>query len=64
VGDLIDVKSKRRTVELSPRERRLLLTYGYPFPAQEKTLRESKAVKGYHRVLIDAYCIEMMLTYG
>jgi hypothetical protein len=62
VDDLIDDDSKLRTVELTPRERRLLLKYGYPFPEQEETLRESKAVRGYHRVRIDAYWIEMMLA--
>jgi hypothetical protein len=62
VDDLIDDDSNLRTVELTPRERRLLLKYGYPFPEQEETLRESKAVRGYHRVRIDSYWVEMMLA--
>jgi len=62
VDDLIHDDSKLQTVELTPRERRLLLKYGYPFPEQEQTLRESQAVRGYHRVRIDSYWIEMMLA--
>ena len=62
MDDLIPDDSNLRTVELTPRERLLLLEYGYPFPEQEETLRASKAVKGYHRVRIDSYWIEMMLA--
>jgi hypothetical protein len=51
-----------RTVELTTRERDLLLKYGYPFSEQEQRLRESKAVKGIHRVRIGAYWIEMMIA--
>jgi hypothetical protein len=49
-----------RTVELTTRERALLLKYGYPWPDVAESLRSAKAVKGYHRVPIDAYWIEMM----
>jgi hypothetical protein len=51
-----------RTLELTPRELGLLLKYGYSFPDAAQKLRDSKAVKGYHRVPIDAYWIEMMLA--
>ena len=51
-----------RTLELSTREVKLLLKYACPFDEQEKTLRTSRAVKGYHRVRVDAYWIEMMLA--
>jgi hypothetical protein len=51
-----------RTLELTARELGLLLKYGYPFPDEAQKLRDSKAVKGYHRVSIDAYWIEMMLA--
>jgi len=51
-----------RIVELTKRECTLLLKYGYPWPEEAKRLRESKAVRGYHRVPIDAYWIEMMLA--
>jgi hypothetical protein len=51
-----------RTVELTKRELTLLLKYGYPWPDEAEKLRASRAVKGYHRVPIDAYWIEMMLA--
>jgi hypothetical protein len=51
-----------RTVELTPRELGLLLEYGYPFPEQEQRLRDSKAMKGLHRVRIGSYWIELMLA--
>jgi hypothetical protein len=50
-----------RALELTSREVQLLLKYGYPFPEQEQALRESKAVKGVHRVRIDSYWIELMV---
>jgi len=51
-----------RTLGITPRERDLLLKYGYPFPAEEQKLRDSKAVKGFHRVRIGAYWIELMVA--
>jgi hypothetical protein len=51
-----------RTLELTTREIKLLLKYGYPFDEQEKTLRASRAVKGYHRVRMGAYWIELMVA--
>jgi succinate dehydrogenase/fumarate reductase flavoprotein subunit len=51
-----------RTAELTAREVRLLLKYGYPFPEDEEKLRASRAVGGYHRVRIGAYWIEMMIA--
>jgi hypothetical protein len=51
-----------RTLEISPRERDLLLKYGYPFPAEEQKLRDSRAVKGFHQVRIGAYWIELMVA--
>ena len=47
-------------VELTTRERTLLLKYGYPWLDVAEKLRSSKAVEGYHHVPIDAYWIEMM----
>jgi hypothetical protein len=55
------IDSDLRAVELTPRELELLLNYGYPFAEQEQVLRESKAVKGVHRVRIGAYWIELMI---
>jgi len=51
-----------RTLELTTRELKLLLKYGYPFDEQEKALRASRPVKGCHRVRIGAYWIEMMVA--
>ncbi len=51
-----------RTVELTPREVRLLLKYGYPWLEDEEKLRASRAVRGVHRVRINAYWIEMMIA--
>src|SRR5215470_11336210 len=54
--------AKRRTLEITPRERQLLLKYGYPFQEAEEALRNSRAVSGFHRVQIGAYWIDMMLA--
>jgi hypothetical protein len=62
VDDLNVRESNLRTLELTPRERDLLLKYGYPFPDQEQKLRDSKAVKGFHGVRIGAYWIELMVA--
>lgn len=51
-----------RTLELTTREVKLLLKYGYPFEDEQKALHASRAVKGYHRVRIGAYWIEMMVA--
>lgn len=51
-----------RTVELTPREVRLLIKYGCPWPEDEERLRASRAVEGVHYVRIDAYWIEMMIA--
>jgi hypothetical protein len=55
-------ESDLRTLEITPRERDLLLKYGYPFADEEQKLRDSKAVKGFHRVRIGAYWIELMVA--
>jgi hypothetical protein len=62
MDELDDQEQNLRTVELTTRERSLLLKYGYHFPEEAERLRGSKAVKGYHRVPIYAYWIEMMLA--
>ena len=58
---MTDQGKKLPTIELTSRELRLLLEYGYPFEEQEQTLRASKAVRGFHRVRIDSYWIEILL---
>jgi hypothetical protein len=55
------VTDKLPTIELTSRELHLLLEYGYPFEEQAQTLRASKAVRGYHRVRLDSFWIEMLL---
>lgn len=50
-----------RTVELTTQEVSLLLEYGYPFAAEERKLRSSRAVDGIHRVRMGSYWIELML---
>jgi hypothetical protein len=57
-----DQGKKLPTIELTTRELHLLLEYGYPFEEQAQTLRASKAVRGFHRVRIDSFWIEMMLA--
>ena len=55
-------ESDLRILEITTRERDLLLKYGYPFPDAEQKLRDSKAVKGFHRVRIGVYWIELMVA--
>ncbi len=62
MDDQSEPERKLRTVELTPREVRLLLKYGYPWPEDEENLRASRAVGGVHRVRINAYWIEMMIA--
>jgi hypothetical protein len=58
---MTDQGNKLPTIELTSRELHLLLEYGYPFEEQEQVLRASKAVRGYHRVRLDPFWIEMLL---
>ncbi len=55
-------ESDLRTLEITPRERDLLIEYGYPFEDEEQKLRGSRAVKGFHRVRIGGYWIELMVA--
>jgi hypothetical protein len=57
-----DQERNFRTVELTSREVELLIEYGHPWPEIEDRLRASRDVRGYHRVPIDAYWIEMMIA--
>lgn len=56
------VPEKDITLELSSRERDLLLKYGYPFPDEAQRLKDSGPVDGVHRVEIGPYWIEMMIA--
>ena len=56
------ISKNLRALELTAREVKLLLKYGYPFQEAQQALSSSRAVRGYHRVQIDAYWIEMMVA--
>jgi hypothetical protein len=62
VDDQSEAERNLRTVELTPREIRLLVRYGCPWPEDEEKLRASRTIEGVHRVRIDAYWIEMMIS--
>ncbi|MGH7105289.1 MAG: hypothetical protein ACREFT_02130 [Acetobacteraceae bacterium] len=62
MDDQSEPERSLRTVELTPREMRLLVKYGYPWPEDEEKLRASRAVEGVHRVRINAYWIKMMIA--
>jgi hypothetical protein len=50
------------TIELTPREVKLVIKYGYPFPDDAKRLRESPVRNGVHVVTIDPYWVEMWIA--
>ncbi len=58
---MTDQSKKVPTIELTSRELHLLLEYGYLFEEQAQILRASKAVRGFHRVRLDSFWIEMLL---
>ena len=58
---MTDQGKKLPTIELTSRELHLLLEYGYPFEEQAQILQASKAVRGFHRVRLDSFWIEMLL---
>lgn len=58
---MTDPGKKLPTIELTSRELHLLLKYGYPFEEEAQILRASKAVRGFHRVRLDSFWIEMLL---
>jgi len=60
-SNLEESEASLRTAELTPRQVKLLLEYGYPFSDQEQILRNSRAVKGYHHVRLGEYWIELMI---
>lgn len=50
------------TVELTPREVKLVIKYGYPFPEEATLLRMSPARDGVHVVHVDPYWVEMWIA--
>src|SRR5665213_46131 len=49
-------------LQLTARERKLILKYGYPFPGQEAQLRNCQIVNGMHVAHIDPYWISMWIA--
>jgi len=50
------------TVELSQREVKLLLRYGYPFEEAKEQLEAFKDRKGTHRLKIDTFYLSMTIA--
>ena len=50
------------TVELTPREVKLVIKCGYPFPDDAARLRESPTRNGVHVVTINPYWVEMWIA--
>jgi len=49
-------------LQLTARELKLALKYGYPFPEQEEQLRNSPVINGMHVAHIDPYWISMWIA--
>jgi hypothetical protein len=49
-------------LQLTPREIKLVLKYGYPFPEQTEQLRSSPIKNGMHVAHIDPYWISMWIA--
>ncbi len=49
-------------LQLTPREIKLVLKYGYPFPEQAEQLRSSPVRNGIHVAHIDPYWISMWIA--
>jgi hypothetical protein len=49
-------------LQLTTRELKLVLKYGYPFPEEAELLRKSPARNGMHLVHIDQYWISMWIA--
>ena len=49
-------------LQLTTRELKLALKYGYPFPEQEEQLRNSQVINGMHVAHIDPYWISTWIA--
>jgi hypothetical protein len=49
-------------LQLTTRELKLALKYGYPFPEQEEQLGNSQVINGMHVAHIDPYWISMWIA--
>ena len=57
-----DESTEQCTLELTPREVKLVIKYGYPFPDDAARLRASPLRNGVHVVTIDPYWVEMWIA--
>jgi hypothetical protein len=57
-----DESTEQCTIELTPREVKLVIKYGYPFPDDAARLRASPLRNGVHVVTIDPYWVEMWVA--
>ena len=57
-----DGKTGECGLELTPREVKLVIKYGYPFPDEATLLRESPTRNGVHVVCVDPYWVEMWIA--
>ena len=48
-------------VEITGREASLILKYGYPFPEQATTFEKVAGKKGYHRVTVGKFWLEIIV---
>lgn len=49
------------SIEISGREAKLILKYGYPFPDQEELFEACAGKAGYHTIDIDKYWLELII---
>ena len=48
-------------IEISGREAKLILKYGYPFPEQEVLFERVSGKAGWHTISIDKYWLELIV---
>jgi len=48
-------------IEISGREARLILRYGYPFPDQAHAFEAVAGKAGFHRLMIERFWLEMLV---
>jgi hypothetical protein len=48
-------------IEISGREAKLILKYGYPFPDEAKLFQPFSGKAGYHTISIDKYWLEIII---
>lgn len=48
-------------IEISGREAKLILKYGYPFPEQEVLFKPVSGKTGWHTIEIDKYWLELII---